>query len=325
MNDLPPTPPLPHPGDGATPAPVGRIEELLSAMVDGELTPAELLELEETAVATNSTVQEMAAPFHDGQALAAGSVLYLHSPPALRHQQLRNALAQLEQPEVASLAAARAKLADKQHHQRRRMQRLSSVAAALVIVAGIGIIGSQLGGSGSDEAASDEESAAVTLNRELSDDFAGGGTAADDGASSDGEMAEMAQAPQDNSLSSPTASDGAFLYQLQEGSTGILPSQLGNEAVAGRIDVSPFDLDTALAGADPTAASETTAEGESDSTRSAASARCVDAAFALQNNNDIPEITGLALVILDGQIYELYQISDDNFAVLDQATCNRVD
>ena len=87
MNNLPPTPPLPHPGDGATPAPADRLDELLSAMVDGELTPAELLELEETAVATNSTVQEMAAPFHQGQALAAGSVLGLRSPPPLRHQQ----------------------------------------------------------------------------------------------------------------------------------------------------------------------------------------------------------------------------------------------
>ncbi|NNF54474.1 MAG: hypothetical protein HKN03_08530 [Acidimicrobiales bacterium] len=324
MNDLPPTPPLPRYGDGATPDPVSRIEELLSAMADGELTPAELLELEEAAVATNSTVQEMAVPFHEGQALAAASVLDLRSPPALRHQQLRSAVDQLDQPEVASLAGARATLASKQHHQRRRMQRLSSVAAALVVVAGIGIIGSQLGGSGSDTAATEEAGAATTSSRELNDEFSEGGTASDDAASDDGELNEMAEAPL-ASQSGLDASDGVFFYQLQESPAGIQPSELGDQVIDGAIEVEPFNSEAARGGADATAASEDIGDGESDLTRAASTPRCTDAAFALQSNDDIPEITGLALVILDGQTYELYQIADDNFAVFEQGTCNRVD
>lgn len=325
MNDLPPTPPLPHSGGDATPAPVNRVDELLSAMVDGELTPSELLELEETAVRTNTTVQEMAAPFHEGQSLAAESVLDLRPPSALRHQQLRNALAQLDQPEVASLGAARATLEKKQHHQRRRMQRLSSVAAALVVVAGIGILGSQLGGSGDETASSSEEGAAVTLSRDLDDDFAAG-AAADDAATDDGELTQMAQAPQNSDAESGlAASDGAFRYQLQPAPTGVLPSQLGNEAIATGIDIQPFDAATARAVADANPASADSPDGGTDLTRAAESARCTNTAIALQDSNEIPEITGLALVVLDGQIYELYQLADDNFAVFDQPTCNRVD
>ncbi len=135
----------------------------MSGLVDGEVTTEELTELEELAVATDTTLDVMTADLHELRSSIARSMNDVAPPDGLRKAQLSVAVDAIATPHVDRVAPVRAV---KRHRFASpwatpgRLQWAGSIAAGLLVVAGIGFVGVTAGrGSDQDSAGGGDETA----------------------------------------------------------------------------------------------------------------------------------------------------------------------
>jgi len=209
------------------PAPVDESIEKLSALLDGELDSSALLDLEQLAVDTDTTIDALSVDL----AASKSAITELGSDPApsnLRAQHIGAALDAMDSPEVMSLAAARvprptddqAKTATSQRLND-RLRRLTAVAAVVAVVAGFGFLslqGLNRSGSDSDEAASssdDSTASAATLERATAGGSSDDGSSGDDALADGVDGAQMEEASDDSSSAAPESNDATDFTQTE--------------------------------------------------------------------------------------------------------------
>lgn len=284
--------PAPLPSD---PPPIDRRHELLSAMVDGELSGEELGELEQLAVDEGTTLEEMAGDYQHIHEALRSSVGVFRAPPGLRDRHLSVALEAAGEPGVASLAAARVnRRPSRPVGGLRPWPWLSGVAAALVVVAGIGLATTLGGGDDSEQAGTPsgiddtaEESSQIVPTEPSS-------------ATSEELRAEAAS----DDASAGDAFDAAGESSLAAGSApviveGVAPAELASVVEFERAGAQ--DLDT---------------PPEAESTTGLA---------CLAEASSLGTLDGFAVVLLDEQVYEVFRADTGLTAVYDQRNCTRVD
>ncbi len=240
--------PLPNNQPGTEPSIVDPVDELLSALTDGELPSDELIKLEEFAVDNDHTLDQLTAPFHATKS-ELSALLGKPAPSGLMSAHLAAALDAMDEPEVVSLAAARAtrtkagEQLNRSERLNRRLRQMSAVAAGFVVVAGVSLIALQGGIGGSDDsavesAASDDGSTETTeASASGGDDAIFAEMAADD-AMEEGEAIETA-ADEDTAIqSAPSSLDDT--YSLSTATPAIQDltlDQLSEETGLNRLDL----------------------------------------------------------------------------------------
>ncbi|MFW2380534.1 MAG: hypothetical protein ACN4GZ_02160 [Acidimicrobiales bacterium] len=208
------------------PAPVDETTEKLSALLDGELDSSELLDLEQLAVDTDTTIDALSVDL----AASKTAITELGSDPApsnLRVQHIGAALDAMDSPEVVSLSAARVQRqtedrtkAAKAQRLNDRLRRLTAVAAVVAVVAGFGFLSLQgLDGSDDDEAASssdDSTASAATLERATAGGSSDDGSSGDDALADEVDSTQMAEESDDSSSEAPESNDAADFTQAEE-------------------------------------------------------------------------------------------------------------
>ncbi len=278
------------------PPSVSRHDELLSAMVDGEVTRDELATLEELAVSNETTLDVLAGAYQRVHDEVAGSVIDLRAPAELRDRQLRTVIDAADSG-IASLAAARA---GRQHKVTliRRLPLVPGVAAALLVVAGLGLAGI-LSGGGSEDAATAGEAAdgGAVLSRQLD--------AATTTAPAAEQLESSAEASDDSAAGDEAAAGAAELFGVAAPEPvivdGVAPADLG--AVVAFQDIAPATQD------------EFNRDFSSEDSILACSSRAAD----------FGEVNGVAVVDVDGEVYEVYRTVDATTAVFGRQDCARVD
>lgn len=273
------------------PAPIERRHELLSAMVDGELSGDELVELEQLAVDEGTTLDAMAGDYQRVHDALSGSILVFRAPSDLRTQHLAVALDAAEDTGVVSLAAARAdRLLLRRADGARRLQWLGGVAAAAVLVTGIGLAaGVGRGGDASEQA----------------------GTAA-----RDGDTAELSRDSEPTTASAATEELRA--ESTNDGSSAdAFAADEANSVAGGAVTtmivegVAPADLPSVV---------------EFEPTRDQAATGEATAGLACGGDAaTLGTVDGFAVVLLDDQVYEVFRLDSGETAVFDQGDCTRVD
>lgn len=278
------------------PPSVSRHEELLSAMIDGEVTREELATLEELAVSDGTTLDVLAGDFQLVHDEVAASVIDLRAPAGLRDRQLTAAIDAAD-PGIASLAAARAGR-QRRVSLARRLPLLPGVAAALLVVAGLGMAGI-LSGGGSEDAATAGEAAdgGAVLSRQLD--------AATTTAPAAEQLESSSEASEDSAAGDEAAAGAAELFGVAA------PEPVIIEGIA------PADLGPAVAYRDITWASQD--ESNRDLSYEEEVLACASGAAQLG------EVNGVAVVDVDGEVYEVYRTVDGATAVFRRLNCARVD
>lgn len=274
---------------------VSRHDELLSAMIDGEVTREELAILEELAVSEGTTLGVLAGDLQLVRDEVAASVIDLRAPSGLRDHQLIAAI-EAADPGIASLAAARAGR-QRRESLARRIPLLSGVAAALLVVAGLGMAG-VLSGGGSEDAATAGEAGegGATLSRQL------------DAATTTAPAAEQLESSAEASEDSAAGDEAAAAAEL----FGVAaPEPVVVEGIA------PGDLGAVVAYRDITPASQD--EFNRDLSYEEEVLACAPGAAQLG------EVNGVAVVDVDGEVYEVYRTVEGATAVFRSLDCARVD
>lgn len=145
------------------------LDELASALVDGEATP------EEEARAGEPEVAARVAAFEAVAQRVGGPV----DPPT---DEAREAAIAAALAAASSRPAAPSSLAEHRERRRRLPEWLPGVAAAVVIVVGLGVLLTSLGSGDRDDAAESADATAMATQTAGADGESGGGGAADEGA-----------------------------------------------------------------------------------------------------------------------------------------------
>ncbi len=302
-------PPFPNNHSGREPQEVDPIDQMLSALSDSELGSAELLELEEFAVENDQTLDQLSAPFHSTKA-RLGELIDEPAPAGLREMQLATALDAMDEPEVVSLAAARATRADELKRSQKlnqRLRQLSAIAAGFIVVAGISVIALQSGIGGGDDSAL--ESAAT-------------GEAATE------TTVEASSEPEADSSATETAeamSDEAFDDAMEEADDA-----MEEEAGPTLSAAAPFVLNTPTPVEDLTL-EELGAESGLDrdeilqrsAEQDSADPQCLEQALA--SGLDLDLVQRVLTVDQAGTLFEVFVLSTEDLQVFELPDCVQID